>query len=740
MRSRIVLILIALTGLWSLMVARAAWLQLLPDSRLQSLKKRQFETVVTLNPRRGDVIDRNGHELAVSMTSYSLFADPKILEEPKKVVRFLASELKLPVKSVEERIMKNRQKRFVWIERHVEQTAYEAISAKKIRGIGFVEESKRIYPNEKLLSHVLGFVGGEEQGLEGLELRYNDQLRAAKKHVSIQRDARGRPLIVNGQIFNQVPDGADLQLTIDRELQFILEQELSQTVVRHEADSAVGVVLDAQTSEVLAMASSPSFDPNKSSNFAPELRRNRAVTDSYEPGSTMKTFVIAGAINKGLVEPNTKFDVSGGQIRLGKRVIHEADAHHVFDSLSISEILAVSSNVGMAKLALKIGPEAIRETLENFGFGVRTGIDLPGEAKGILQKLPWRDHLMANISFGHGIAATAIQVANAYAVIANGGWLRQPYAVKSIRDHENGETIEMKPKTLRRVLSDEAVAKMRLILTGVTSKEGTGYNARVAGFPVAGKTGTAQKVMPNGKGYMKGGYISSFAGFLPANNPKFVIYVVVDHPRKEYYGSAVAAPVFSRVASFAVRKAGIAPVLISEENILPQVNGSNVSGSNVATDLDMVDDSEPGVALAEGPEMPSAGAAAWTAIRNKVRSVTGVGTRPATGNDAVVGARPILGVSKGEEVNVKNALAKTGEERRAELESASAPAARIETSSPLPDLTGLTLREVLARLHGSGIQVNVRGQGFVSQTIPAAGAYLSADSKNLTVILSRTRE
>jgi cell division protein FtsI (penicillin-binding protein 3) len=674
MRSRIVLILIAMTSLWSVIIIRAAWLQLIPDSRLHALQKRQFETVVTLNARRGDVLDKNGHELAVSMTSYSLFADPKLIEEPRKVAHLLAKELKLSQKVIEEKIHKNRTKRFIWIDRHIQQSAHDnlsaAITSQKIRGISFVEESKRIYPNEKLLSQVLGFVGGEEQGLEGLELQYNDHLQATKRQVSIQRDAHGRPLIVNGQVFNQIPDGADLQLTIDRDIQFVLEQELGAAVVRHEADSAVGVVLDAQTSEILAMASSPTFDPNRAGAFAPDLRRNRAITDSFEPGSTMKTFVIAGAINRGLVEPNTKFDCNGGQLRIGKRLIREADANHHFETLTVSEILAVSSNVGATKIAFKMGEDSVRSTLEDFGFGARLGVDLPGEVKGVVQPLPWREHLLANISFGHGISATALQVANAYAVIANGGWLRQPYIVKAIRDHETGEVIETKPKALRRILTDDAVAKMRLILTGVTGKEGTGWNARVPGFPVAGKTGTAQKAMPGGRGYLKGGYVSSFAGLLPANDPRFVIYVAVDHPRKEYYGSAVAAPVFARVASFAVRKSGLSPVLLAKDN-------KNDKPMAELIDSEAIQDKDGGPSVSQ--------------LQSQFKS----------------------------QQMLKSQL----------------------DSGVIPDLAGLTLREVLARIHGTGMQVQVRGQGIVTHTIPAAGANLSAvNNKPLTLIMSRTSQ
>lgn len=655
MRARIVLILLGLTLMWSALIGRAAYLQLIPDKRLNALQKRQFETVVTLNARRGDVVDRNGHELAVSMTTYSLFLDPKIVEEPKKLSKILSKALAQNPKSIDEKL-RQRGKRFIWVARHLDRTVRDTIEAEtkkqKLRGIGFVEESKRIYPNERLLSQVIGFVGEEENGLEGLELRYNEQLQAENKKVAARKDARGRPLIVAGHMFDQPPEGNDLQLTVDRELQYVLEQELAATVSKHEADSAVGIVLDAQTSEVLAMASAPTFDANKAAEATSNRKRNKVVTDSFEPGSTMKTFVMAGALAGGYIEPNTKIDCGGGVMRIGKRTIR--DDVHKFFTLTASEILAVSSNIGTAKIAFKMGDQKVLEAFRNFGFGEKLGVDLPGEAKGIIQALPWRDHLLANVAFGHGITVTPLQMANAYAAIANGGTLHQPFIVKAIRDPDTGELTESKPRAIRRVMGEVEAAKLRLMLAAVTSKEGTGFNARVPGFPVAGKTGTAQKVNPAGRGYMRGGYISSFAGFLPANDPRFVIYIAVDHPRKEYYGAAVAAPVFARVAKFAVRHAGLSPVLITEENVVPSADLSAVPTKK---------------------ELAEAAAPRVVAAFN-------------LGNDQTV-----------------------------------------------PDLAGLTLREVLTRVTGTGVNVRIQGQGVVTHTIPAAGSSLA--SRELTVFLSK---
>ena len=683
MKSRIVVLLIAISGLWVLMIGRAAYLQLLPNARLQALQKRQFETVVTLKSRRGDVLDRKGRELAVSTAAYSLFADPKLIERPGVVAVQLSKILDIPSKEIIKKI-KNKKSRFVWIERRMDSPQHEQIEVLKIHGLGFIDESKRVYPNESLLAPVLGFVGGEGKGLEGLEAQLNEQLEGTHKKVSLQRDAHGRPLIVNGQLFNESPDGAEVQLTIDRELQFQMEQELRSAVIEHQADSAVGIVLDAQTSEILAMASAPVFDSNRAASVPAEIRRNRPVTDVFEPGSVMKIFTIASALKAGMLEPNTKYNCEGGQMRIGKHLIHEAESKDKWGWLTASEILAHSSNVGASKIALQAGAERVRQTLQDFGFDQKTGIDLPGEAKGVLHALPWGDHQLANISFGQGVMASPLQIANAYAAIANGGLLKRPYIVKSIRDVEANETTETQPKTVARVLTPEQASKLRLMLMGVVSKDGTGYNARVPGFPVAGKTGTAQRVNPNGKGYAGGGYISSFAGFLPANDPKFVIYVALVHPRKDYFGGAAAAPVFAQVAKYAVRQSGLSPILFTQDDLIKKKSESSSSSPTL------------------------------------VRALAGKATKAIASTAAVVFHTAPKVVSDPQEV--ANIAQVVQAENAKEL--------------IVPELTGLSLREVLNRVGAGPVSLNLQGQGFVTQTIPAAGTKLAAGHQ-LTVVLSR---
>lgn len=565
MKSRIVFIFVGICTLWAMLMMRAAYLQFLPNDRLNALQNRQFQTKITLQARRGAIVDRNGRDLAMSATAYSLYADPKLLENRKVVAKKIAKVLNQSPESVYAKI-KDGSRRFVWIQRMIEQDKADEIKSWDLRGLSFVEEWRRVYPNETLLSQTLGFLGIEGQGLEGLELGYDQSLRGNQKKVMVKRDARGRPLINNGLMFTENPDGNELRLTVDSDLQYTLESELANAVSTFEADHAVGIVLDAKTSAILAMGSAPSFDVNKAMTTAANYRRNKVVTDSFEPGSTMKTILIAAALRDGVVQPNTKFFCENGSFKVGDKIIKEAEAREKFGDMTVAEILAVSSNIGSTKIAFKMGQDRLRQGLLDFGMGQKLGVDLPGEARGMVQALPWRPHLLSNISFGHGISATPLQVANAYAAIANGGVLNTPYIVQAVRDSETGELSETKVKPIRRVLTTEQAAQMRAMLLGVTTLPmGSGKNARVDGFMVAGKTGTAQKVNPNGRGYLKGGYVSSFAGFIPANDPKFVIYVAVDSPRKGYYGAMVAAPLFSRIASYAVRKEGIAPLMLGDQ-------------------------------------------------------------------------------------------------------------------------------------------------------------------------------
>ena len=575
LNKRISLVVVAFALLLGLLLLRSGWIQLIPNKKLSQLKNRLFETAITLKPRRGAIYDRNGKELVISIPSQSLFADPKILQKPYWTAKKLSSLLNIPKQPLLKRLL-NKKRRFVWLKRHLSEEEAETIRSWKLQGLYFIKESKRFYSQKDSLSQVLGFTGVDGRGLEGIEKQYDEILRGETQKFIIKRDAKGRPLFKDFSPFIQKAGGRDIHLSIDINLQVYLERELKKAIENSGAKQALGLILSAESFEVLAMANIPNYEP-KLSGRAPVLqRRNRTLTDIFEPGSTLKTFTVAGALKQG-IKPSRAWPSQGGKLKIGNTFIKEASDKKKFKPfLNLSEILAFSSNVGAGSLALEIGSKHLRKTLEDFGFGAKTGIDFPGEAKGLLRKLPWRPVETATISFGHGVAGTALQTAVGYAVIASGGLLKRPFLLKGIKNPYTGEKKSFKSQTIRRVLSIEEARALSLMLISATEEGGTGAKAGVPGYFVAGKTGTAQKVDLKHRGYKKGEYISSFAGFIPAHHPKFVIYLMIDGAKSNFYASSLVAPLFSRTASYAVRRYGISPVLLDEKNILVQP-GSNAS-------------------------------------------------------------------------------------------------------------------------------------------------------------------
>lgn len=528
------------------------------------MQNKQFETNVTLQSRRGNIVDKNLKEIAISNQTFSLFADPKNIELPRKYAKLLAKKLNINSENLYLKL-KDKKKRFVWIQRFLNKDEYENIKQLELKGLSFVEEWKRYYPNEELLAQTIGSVGQEGVGLEGIELEYENILKGDLTKKKIRRDARGRTLNIEGMTITENQEGEDVQLTLDTDLQFYLQNELQFVLNSFSAESAMGVVLDAKTSAIRSIVSLP--NQNK---FNLMSKRQRNITDVFEPGSTMKPFIVAMAVDEKKIEPNTKIFCENGKMKVGNKNIREADSHHQFGNLTSSEILAYSSNIGSSKIAFLLGQEQVWKGLDKFGFGKKTMIDFPGEGRGVLQKLPWRDHLFANISFGHGISVTAIQLANAFAALVNGGILNSPYLVEATKNQDLSDFKSLNRPSGVQVISKETSNKIKLMLTAVTYDGGTGVNARVPGFQVGGKTGTAQKSNPNGKGYLPNAYLSSFIGFIPVHEPKYIIYIIVDNPQKAYYGSQVAAPVFSKVASYLVRKDGFAPSLVSEKNLISE--------------------------------------------------------------------------------------------------------------------------------------------------------------------------
>ena len=439
MASRIKLICYFLCFCYMALLVRGAWLQFFPDARLISVKKKNFEKVIKLKPRRGTIYDRHGRELAISIASHSLFADPHLIQHPRKVAQKLSRLLKIPSQSVYQKI-RRKSRRFVWLKRHLTDKEWETIRSWKIHGLAFLEEPKRVYPNGTLLAQTLGFVGRDGHGLEGLELSYDHLLKGEEKKVLVQKDAMGRPLFsdTHTDLLTLRANGADIYLTIDSDLQFFFEKELKKVVKQYQAKSALGVVMNPHTGEVLAMAHFPVFDLNKPFRSSPRLFRNRAVTDVFEPGSTFKPFVIATALKKN-IPPTQRYSHHQGKLVIEGHTINEAESHRTFKDLSLTEILTYSSNIGAAQAALDIGSYFLYQSLKDFGFGTRLGLAFPGEGTGIFHAPPWTQLQLATIGFGHGIATTPLQMATAYSAIANGGFLHKPYLTQSVYYRENGE-------------------------------------------------------------------------------------------------------------------------------------------------------------------------------------------------------------------------------------------------------------------------------------------------------------
>jgi len=543
LRVRIAFLLCLFSLLFLIVVGRAYQLQVLQSQKLAVLAERQHQRVVPLVPKRGILYDRKREELAISMGVDSVFAQPgkmeNLAEAAKKIAPVLGKKPEAVLKKLKE------EKPFVWLERGVTAEQRAAIEKHNLGGVDFLKEAKRFYPQREVGAQVIGFAGLDSQGLEGIELGYDEFLKGEPGYILIAKDALGRPISPEDPGVRQSQEGCELVLTLDRNIQYIAEKELKKAVQGASAKGGMAVVMNPKTGEILAMAGQPSFDPNRFTTYPAHLLKNRNITDAFEPGSTFKAFLLAAALEEGVTSPKDVFFCENGTYLVGGRVIHDT---HKYGWLSLSEIIKVSSNIGASKVGKKLGRGKYHHYLKSFGFGSKTGIDLPGEISGFLPgPQHWSEIGLANISFGQGVSLTALQLTNALSAIANGGALMRPYVVKAVLDHEGTVLKENRPKVIRQVISPETARTVGAILKTVTEEGGSGKAAGVPGYEVAGKTGTAQKALPNGKGYSDK-RIGSFFGFAPAGNPQAVIAVIIDEPEGIRYGGVVAAPAFKAIA------------------------------------------------------------------------------------------------------------------------------------------------------------------------------------------------
>jgi len=576
-----------------LTVGRAFYLQVLQKDHLIKLAEKQHQRIVALTPGRGAIYDQHNAPLAVSIEMDSCYAETRNLESLPDAAAKLAPLLGYGVAELQEKLKASRN--FVWLSRRISPETAKKVRDLDLDGIGFVKESKRFYPNSEVAAHVVGFTGTDPGGLEGIEKKYDSTILGNTGFLVTERDALGRDIdLKKGSEGKSGTKGSNVVLTLDKNVQYIAEKELAQAVQKNGAKGGIAIVMEPDTGRVLAMANYPTFNPNSYFKYGPGALRNRAISDSFEPGSTFKILLVATALEDHVIRAGDSFNCENGSYSYSGRTIH--DTHH-YGNLTVPDILKFSSNIGAAKIGSRLGSERLYAGLTGFGIGEKSDIDLPGEAGGMLrQQAKWYGIDLATISFGQGVTATALQIATAVSAVANGGNLMKPYLVDRVTDDNGVVQKQFTPQVRRRVISAQTAKAVSGMLEGVVNEGGTGTNAAVDGYRVAGKTGTAQKVDPATHGYSAKKRTASFVGFVPLDKPRLTIFVVIDEPTTSPYGGVVAAPAFSAIAQqtlcylkvpvdrSAVKKRAQPAVAQSEPETVPAAaEGGIVEGSEAGS-------------------------------------------------------------------------------------------------------------------------------------------------------------
>lgn len=557
MRFRLCALGVVLTLGATVLVYRAYVLQRVRAPALGEMAEAQYLKRLKLSPKRGTIRDRHGVELAVSVEIDSVWANPRELKRRgasiTEVAQALQSVLGLPRAQLLDRL--GRDKLFVWLKRHVQPKQAEALRQLSLPGIYLSGEARRFYPHKSLASHVLGFANIDGVGQEGLERSFEDTLRGSTESAPAVRDRDGRIVFSERLLDDRAAQGDDLVLSLDRAIQHRAELELARAVAASEARSGSLVAVDPMSGEILALANVPTFNPNEPGAAPPGARRNRAVADRFEPGSTLKPFTVAAALAAGVLKPNALINCEGGRMAVADKFISDTHAH---DLLRPAEVLAYSSNIGTAKIGRMLGDERLYWALKRFGFGTRTGVELPAESSGALRHhAKWFELDAATIAFGQGMSLTALQLALAISTLANGGNLMEPRLVRAVIRADGRTEQAFAPKVRRRVLPRRVARMVAEMLAAVTGASGTGTEASLEHHLAAGKTGTAQKARKHGRGYEKDKWVASFVGFAPLEAPRLAVAVVIDEPVAAHAGGVVAAPVFRRVADASLRRLGV---------------------------------------------------------------------------------------------------------------------------------------------------------------------------------------
>src|SRR5262245_14728197 len=556
------------------LLGRLGYLQVVKHDEYLRLAESQHAKAIVLRPKRGPIVDRNGQVLAVSSGAETLYALPTRVDDPGRLAKRLAPVLGEPAAEIARRF--DTSKRFVFVRRRLPPAVAQAVRELHEPALGFLEESLRLYPNRELAAQVVGFEGGEGKGLGGIEQAWDSHLAGQEGRALVERDALGREVTGAPVILKPSRPGQGVVLTLDATLQYIAEKEVDAAWRRTRSRAAMAVAMDPRTGEVLALAIRPTFNPNVFATATDDERRNRAVTDPFEPGSTFKVILAAAALEEGVVRPTDRVYGENGAITVASATIHDWKK---YGWLTFSEVLQNSSNVGSIKVGLSLGKDRYYKYIAGFGFGMPTGVGLPGESRGQLRGPErWSGLSLATMSIGQEISVTALQMVSAFAAVANGGRLMQPQIVRAVLDGNGREMRGFEPKAIRQVISPETARTLTGIMTKVVS-EGTGHNAAIVGFEVAGKTGTAQKMDPATRRYSRAPGVLSFVGFVPAEDPRLAMIVLLDEPKNEKWGSEAAAPMFSAIGAEALRylhapPKDTAPVqIVRPEQVEPQPAG-----------------------------------------------------------------------------------------------------------------------------------------------------------------------
>ncbi|MFQ6040835.1 MAG: peptidoglycan D,D-transpeptidase FtsI family protein [Candidatus Poribacteria bacterium] len=565
-RFRIILLSVFIEFCFISLIIRFFIIQYVKATDYRRRANKQFQIISKSKIKRGTIYSRNMNELAINRDMLSVWADPSVIKNPRNIAEALAPFFGCTSEKLLN-LLNQKNRRFVWLKRKLDygvlKQIYQRLDITKIYGMGILIEEKRFYPKGKLASHVIGFVNFDNDGVDGVEKLYDSQMTSYyyEETQQLSKDGKNRIIKPMGLNDSRIPHyNHGIILTIDEFIQDITEEELTNACEKYSAKSGSAIVMNPKTGEVIAMANYPSYDLNLYSRTDEVCKRNLAIWAMYEPGSVFKIVTISAALEEGIVKPSDTIYCEWGKYSIFGKTIHDDTP---YGWLTVSEIIEKSSNIGATKIANRLGKEAFDKYVRDFGFGEKTNIDLPYEAKGNIRALDrWGKHAMIYAPWGQGISVTSLQMLSAMNVIANNGILMKPYVVKEIIDDKGKVIKTIIPKAERRVLSSKTAQTVTQILVGVV-ESGTGKRAQVKGYQVAGKTGTAQKA---GKGGYLDKYIGSFVGFLPADNPELSIIVVIDEPQEEYHGGKVAAPVFKAIAEKAMYLVESHKIALGERN------------------------------------------------------------------------------------------------------------------------------------------------------------------------------